>query len=350
MNNILTISKREVSRLRSRFKGSSRPVLLLVLAGSFLISYLAFWQGAVLGKGIYRVGVSPDGPYIQDSRFDMIVIARSPGYSMLADQMIDVYIDGDQVAYRDEPRSLYAAGALRIYLEKQELARIKEEHAVYGLDRAFPLRIEVNYLPAPGADAWTALTGQGTSFAELIDELTSGPLETAGVDSGADQPSPDAPQLWPQSQPVPSETDSAVLERIRETEGGGRRPGIEMEFASGKEIIVPSLMSPSIPFAQVVVAFLYVLPISFVSVFFTSSFMDEKIDRRITILLSAPLTTFEIIAGKMLPYLSFSLASVVIMIIALRGNLLLAMAIFIPVILFIFSIHHAGKNAKAIPK
>lgn len=55
--------------------------------------------------------------------------------------------------------------------------------------------------------------------------------------------------------------------------------------------------------------------------------------------MSAPVTPFQIIVGKMLPYMSFSLASVVIMTLVLGGNLLLAMVIFIPVILFIFSIY-----------
>jgi len=283
---------------------------MLILAGSFVISYLAFRQGDVWSNGLYRVGVSPGGPSIQDSRFSTIKLSRSAGYSTLGEKAIDVYIDGDQVAYRNDPRSLYAAGALKLYLEKQELARIKNG---YEIDRAFPLRIEVNYLPAP--------TGQGVSLSELVGALTSSPAEPAVAQS------------------TQSETDAAVMEQIQGMESGGRLPEIEMEFASDKEIIVPSLMSPPIPFAQVVIAFLYVLPISFVSVFFTTSFMDEKIDRRITVLMSAPVTPFEIIAGKMLPYVCFSLASVVVITLVLKGNLLLALAIFIPVILFIFSIY-----------
>lgn len=324
MGNILTIAKREVTRLRSRFGGSSRPAVLFILIGSFVISYLAFQRGTVLSKGMYRVGVSPDGPVILDSRFGTVTVARSPGYSMLDEKALDVYIDGDRVAHRNDARSLYAAGALKVYLEKQELTRIKDG---YEIDRAFPLRIEVNYLPAPAE--------QGVSLSELIDALTSGPAESAVADSGAGQTPSDAPQ--PPS--VQSKSDAAVMEQIREMESGGRLPKIEMEFASDKEIIIPSLMSPPIPFAQVVIAFLYVLPVSFVSVFFTSSFMDEKIDRRIIVLMSAPVTPFQIIVGKMLPYVSFSLVSVVVMTLVLRGNLLLALAIFVPVIFFIFAIY-----------
>ncbi len=322
MDNILTIAKREIGRLRSRFRGGSRPVVILILAGVSVISYLAFRQGTVFSKGMYRVGVSADGPYIQDSRFDTVTVARSPGYSMLEKKAIDVYIDGAEVIHRSDTRSRYAAGALKAYLEKQELARIKEQ---YEIDRAFPLRVEVNYIE-------NVTITQGTALLDLADALTSSPLEPAGAASGA-------VDAGAQRARHESNTDSAVREQIRELERGSRLPEIEMEFTSDKEIIVPSLMSPPIPFAQVIIAFLYVLPVSSVSVFFTSSFMNEKIDRRITVLMSAPVTPFQIIVGKMLPYMSFSLASVVIMTLALGGNLLLAMAIFIPVILFIFSIY-----------
>jgi len=327
MGNILTIAKREIKRLRSRFRGGLRLAVALILAGAFVISYLAFRQGVVLGQGMYRVGISPHGPVIRDSRFRTVVIDRSAGYLMLGERAIDAYVDGDTVASRSDARSLYAAGALKQYLEKYELARIEGE---YEIDRAFPLRVEVNYLPTPTE---SGLATQETSLSELVDAWTSGPPEPAGVD----QTMPGEPV----SQPVESvdDTDSAVREQIRELGSGGGLPRIEMEFIADKEIIVPSLMSPPIPFAQVIIAFLYILPITFVSVFFISSFMDEKTDRRITVLMSAPVTSFQIIAGKMLPYIGFSLASVIVITLFLKGNLLLAMAILTPVILFIFSIY-----------
>lgn len=257
MNNVLTIARREVTRLRTRFKGSSRPVVTLVLAGSILIAYLAFRQGTTQGKGLYRVGLSPNGPDIQDSRFDTITVDRSTGSAMLEAHQIDVYIDGTQVVHTQEEKSLHATGALKIYLETYELARIEQE---YEPEIGFPLRVEVNRFPV---------------------DLSRG----------------------------------------------------------GQEIIIPSLMAPPLPLAQVVSVSLYLLPVFFVSVFFTSGFMDEKVDRRITVLMSAPVTPFQIIAGKMLPYMAFALVSVVVTTLLLKGNPLLAMAIFAPIVLFTFSIY-----------
>ena len=109
--------------------------------------------------------------------------------------------------------------------------------------------------------------------------------------------------------------------------------------AKPEQIIIPSLTPPPGPFAQVLIALIYVLPITFISIFFTSSFMDEKINRRLTILLSTPITPFQIILGKMLPYASFALVSITLIALSTKANLPLTLAIFAPTTLFVFAIY-----------
>lgn len=106
-----------------------------------------------------------------------------------------------------------------------------------------------------------------------------------------------------------------------------------------EEIIIPSLTPPPAPFTQVLIGMLYIIPITFISIFFTTSFMDEKVNRRLTILLSAPITPFQIILGKMLPYAVFALGATVVIAILTQADALLALAIFAPTILFIFAIY-----------
>lgn len=111
------------------------------------------------------------------------------------------------------------------------------------------------------------------------------------------------------------------------------------ENARPEEIIIPSLTPPPAPFAQVLVAMIYIMPITFISIFFTTSFMDEKVNRRLTILLSAPITPFQIVMGKMLPYAIFALFTTALIAYFTNVNVLLALAIFAPTILFIFAIY-----------
>jgi len=109
--------------------------------------------------------------------------------------------------------------------------------------------------------------------------------------------------------------------------------------AKPEEVIIPSLTPPPAPFAQVLITLIYIMPITFISIFFTSSFMDEKINRRLTILLSAPITPFQIILGKMLPYTIFALSTTTLIAVLTKANVPLTLAIFAPTTLFIFAIY-----------
>jgi len=126
----------------------------------------------------------------------------------------------------------------------------------------------------------------------------------------------------------------SASQALGQNEAGGTASASRPE-----EIIIPSLTPPPLPFAQVLVAMLYILPITFISIFFTSSFMDEKINRRLTVLLSAPVTPFQVILGKMLPYAIFALSAITMIAIITRGNVMLTIAIFVPTTLFVFAIY-----------
>ena len=120
---------------------------------------------------------------------------------------------------------------------------------------------------------------------------------------------------------------------------GNLQGGETAPVAKPEEVIIPSLTPPPAPFTQVLVALIYILPITFISIFFTSSFMDEKVNRRLTILLSAPITPFQIILGKMLPYAIFSLVTTTLIAALTKADIPLALAIFAPTTLFIFAIY-----------
>jgi ABC-type Na+ efflux pump permease subunit len=312
MKPILTIAKREVNRLRSRFRGRSQPLTLIILAGALLLSFLAFRNVPGPGAGLYRVGVSPDGPRIQDSRFSTLVVDRPEGDALLKRGAVDVYVDGNQVVARQDAKSQYAVGALKKYLENQELERISKD---YDLAQAFPLRVEVNY---------TAQSQVG-AIANLVNASRPSTAATGG------------PSI--QAAPTPNGSDAAVRQQIKEAESGGGISQLKIEPPAATQILVPSLSNPPLPFGQVMLAFLYILPVSFISVFFTSSFMDEKTNRRLVLLFSAPVTPFQIIIGKLLPYAGFSVVVVSGVAWVTGGSVPLALAIFAPAMLFIFAIY-----------
>ncbi|MCB9006123.1 MAG: ABC transporter permease [Ardenticatenaceae bacterium] len=287
-NLIISIARRELFRVRSRFHGNARSMLLVVFLVTASLSYLAWQKGATVQMGVYRVGVSPNGPVLADGRFITTTLDPISGFEQLRLGQQDLYIEADRIVARDDDRSQYALGAAKQYLTEQELIRLSES---YPPEQAFPLRIMV----------------QDMSVADVV---------AAGGGSVEEE----------------AEGETAV-------QNGLANMGLADFDLVGEDVFVPSLSEPPIPFTQVIIAFLYVMPIAFVNIFFTSSFMGEKLDKRLSVLLSTPARPIEIILGKMLPYLTFSLISVVVMTLILGGNVGAALLIFIPVILFMFAVY-----------
>ncbi len=286
---IFSIARRELFRVRSRFQGGARSMLVVVFLVAAGLSYLAWQQGATVQMGVYRIGISPNSPVLADGRFITTVLEPSAGFEQLRLGQQDLYVEAERVVAREDDRSQYALGAVKQYLAEQELIRLSES---FSPEEAFPLRIAV-------ADGSVAAAVANGGMSEGNEEETAVAIQEGLAANG----------------------DLAQFDLV------------------GNDVYIPSLSEPPLPFSQVIIAFLYVMPIAFISIFFTSSFMNEKLGKRLSVLLSSPAQPIEIILGKMLPYLSFSFLSVVVMTLILGGNILLALLIFVPVILFMFAIY-----------
>ncbi|MFP3975486.1 MAG: ABC transporter permease [Chloroflexota bacterium] len=365
MRSTLLISKREITRLRTRFTGKSRIGLVAIILLAAVLSYTIYNQDFGLSRDLYTVGVSPGAPSITGEQFNVISVEPDKGHAMLSEKRIDVYIGKTTVFSREDERSKQAVGALKKYLEKEELVRIAQTH---DIDEAFPLRIEVRHSPV-AAEARDNATR--ASLSDILDSGTGASTSTSASSSTSEsRSSPAAGQevegesSSPQSSPVKGEdtspngesapsleqetegnlpdemtaADQAVQAQLEEYTHGSSMPEFQAEFARDEEIIVPSLSQPPMPLAQVLIAFFYIIPTFIVSVFFTSSFMEEKIGRKLLVLLSSPVTPFQIILGKMLPYIGYSLVAIVAITLILGGEVFLSLAIFTPVILFVLSV------------
>jgi ABC-type Na+ efflux pump permease subunit len=259
MKAIFAIAGRELTRLRIRFAGRAKTLMLILFVGAGLLSFAAYQRQTIRGQNLYTIGVSPTAPAIRDPRFRVLTLSEEQGHRYLEQGQIDCYVNDVSVIQGDTRKASFASGALRLYLEELELTRISN---AYSPAQAFPLRVNVRSFP--------------------IDEATATP------------------------------------------------PG---------QTFIPSLMETELPFARVVTTTLYLFPIFLVSLFFTGGFMEEKIDRRISVLLSAPVSTLQIILGKVTPYFAFAVFSVMGIALVLDGPILMIFASFIPVILFVLSVY-----------
>ncbi len=342
MNIILTIAKWEVLRLRSRFGGKSRIVIFPVLLLALVLSLTIYHQDFSPGKGIYTIGIESGSLIVQDSRFNTITLNAIEGKEQLRTGSIDLYLYDNKVLMRNDDRSQYAAGALKKYLENLELNRIAGQYAV---SQAFPLRIKISYLNSPDASAGKAaeISPFTSPEPQVVESVPQSPDQNC-IDGYFESTTADSPSTsgypMPEVQPEqPSANDLIISSQLGKWQSGGKLPEFKAQFTSENEVIIPSLMMPPMPLAQVILAFLYVIPMFFISVFFTSSFTEEKVNRKLVILLSSPVTRLQVILGKMLPYYVYSLLVITGVTIFLKGNVLLALAIFFPVMLFVFSVY-----------
>ena len=303
--------------------------MLLVMLTALVVAFLASQHGISFSDGIYVIGASPDAPEIGDSRVAVDIMSYADGMSKLQSGDIDAYLNGMNIVYRDDDQSKYAVEALQQYFESIELRRIARE---YDLNRSFPLRVQVQVLNLLQEN----ISSSGLSG--LIEEPTAVPSATPSS-APTYQPTPVETTTSPSVAPTdntPGDSDADIWDDIDDMDGA---PGVSMGFIRSGDTLIPSLMEPPLPLAQIMVSFLYIVPLFFIGIFFTGSFMDEKVSRRLNVLMSSPVTPLDVIMGKLLPYLVLSLAAAFIISLAMGGDLLLTLAIMLPVILFVFAIY-----------
>ena len=319
-NCILTMAKWEFYRLKLRFSGRSRFVVLAIVLLAIITSYLVYHQGMVVGKELYTVGVSPESPAITDPRFKVVRLDRDSSRTLLSQRVIDVYLDGKTIISRSDERSQYVSGTLRKHLARQELFSIARR---YDLNRAFPLRVEVVTLETPESHLTAGTEPPPAPVAE-----PEGPSSTSEP-----APSPGPPAA---GSPTAEINDAEVRQQLDVFESGGLLK-VKEALLSKPDVIVPSLTPMPLPLAQVTLVFSYVLPLLLSGVFFASSITEERVNRKLTVLLSAPVSKLQVILGKMFPYLVYSWLAVAVITLIMGGKVWLSLAIFTPVTLLILA-------------
>jgi ABC-type Na+ efflux pump permease subunit len=157
---------------------------------------------------------------------------------------------------------------------------------------AFPVVVNLRYvsrgsgpLPGGGGGGGTDGTGGGGGGSD-------GPAAGSGADDEADDP-------------------------LAVPDVGGGTAGL---FGGGAGSGSPADISPPFPFASLILAFAFLVPMNFVVQAYGSSMLEERIGRRGELLLVTPASPGEIVAGKTLPYLGAMVALVVAVAVLVGGG------------------------------
>jgi len=319
---VLRIARWETSRTAGTT--SRRTFVVAAVAVAVAVGALvgpAAVGGVGLSDGVYRVGVAEDSPYRQVVEEHPELAAGSPTETAYESGQVDVLVvDGTVVRPPiSDTKRRAAYDTLRSAVEAYNDDRLRE--AVRSdraePERAFPVGVRLRYErravtgsgPGDGNDGGPASDGDGGSGGRV----GGGSGGRVGGGSGAGTGA-----------------------------GGGGPLGVPALGGGGGDTAgSPSEISPPFPFASLVLAFLFVVPMNFVVQSYGSTIMEERIDRRGELLLVSPVSPAEIVAGKTLPYL-LALVGVSVGVAALVGGGPLSVAAVVPVALVFLSATFVG--------
>ena len=282
-------------------------VLLVALVGP-----LAALTGVGLEDGLYRVGVDEDSPYHEVvSADETFVVVEEADETALEDGSVELLIADGALRQVDTDKGGAAREAFRDAVTRYNEQQLKQEP---NRTAAFPVDVTLEFREQSGiAELIGAGTGDGSNDDRADDSGggTDGSGDGAGgeSDDGTDGAGGGDDRTGGSDSTGGDETggtdgpDNGVDVDDSTDDGNGGPLGDAAAPLSGNAITgSPAQLDAPFPFQSLVLAFLFIVPLNFLIQIYGSTILSERLNRRGELLLVAPVTRNDIIAGKTLPY------------------------------------------------
>ncbi|KAB1198878.1 MULTISPECIES: ABC transporter permease [Haloferax] len=328
------IAQWEVSRSAGTV---DRKTIALGLIGALVavaIAAGAVGSGVAIDQDLYRVGIDSDSAYY-DAVEQSSVLEPRP----LSDPNVEIVVSNTHVSVKETQTSRAAYQAFREAVQsynERQMAREPNQSA------AFPVVVDLQYrergaLVPPGSRV-DGGSGDGTGVGGGSDAVggsgdSSGTTGTVGTDSSSGASDGDGS--------VGSGADSTAVASADDSSLGASSLGGMAGIFGGDTSGSPASISPPFPFASLVLAFAFLVPMNFVIQAYGSSILNERVNRRGELLLVAPIAPGDIVAGKTLPYLA-GMVGITVVIAAAIGGGPVSVAAVIPIGLLFLSSTFVG--------
>ena len=302
---LLRIAWWEVTRNAGGIDRRTLAVAFVILALFGLVTPLLLNGGVGLDDGLYRVGIDESSPYYPVVADDETFVVR-PGADRadLRNGDVELLFEGATVQFRDNPKSLAAYGELRGTVERfnNEQLRLEENGTA-----AFPVSVLLEYRQRGGVgdsprieddDAGDGAASDGTGPDDDGEVDDAGPGDDPGSGDGEETDGTGDPTDGGGSGTGGTGDRGPSLGG----DSGGGLGGISGPLSDDQVSGSPADISPPFPFQSLVLAFLFVIPLNFLIQAYGSAILSERINRRGELLLVSPVSRFDIIGGKTLPY------------------------------------------------
>jgi ABC-type Na+ efflux pump permease subunit len=295
-------------------------VSLLVAAGVVGTVVATGAGGLALDEGVYRVGVDDDSAYHEVVTERPALTAVPPG---AADADLRVLSEGRvRPAAGQKGEAALAEFRAAVQAHNDRLLAAETNQSA-----AFPVLVDLRY-ESRGSVGSTVAGGGGTDGSGG-DGTDTRPTETGGADDSTD-------------------TGGGGVDTGDGDDGGAVGvPGLGGSLVSGGDSGSPADIEPPFPFESLVLAFAFLVPMNFVVQAYGSTILDERIGRRGELLLVAPVTPGDIVAGKTAPYLFGMVAVTTGIAFAIGGGLLSVVAVVPVALLFLAATFTAGMFARS---
>ncbi len=260
----------------------TRTVVIVVVAAVLVggLGPVVATDDLSLDDGLYRVSVSDESPYYPVAASDD-TFAIVPGADRAAVRGgdVDVVIQGRELYPADRPKGLAALAEFRDSVRQYNERQLREEP---NETAAFPVVVTLTYRPQTNPQIGPGGDGSGADGGASDGTAGDGTGDTSG-----DEPA--------------ASGDGADPDEIA---GGDALGGLGAGLADDESTTTgsPASIEPPFPFRSLILAFLFVIPLNFLIQAYGSTILSERINRRGELLLVAPVSRIDIIAGKTLPY------------------------------------------------
>ena len=276
--------------------------------------------GLTLDEGVYRVAVDDDSPYHEVVTERPALTASPPGAD---DADLRVLADGRvRPASGQKGQAALAEFRSAVQAHNDRLLRGEPNQSA-----AFPVLVDLQY------ERRTAVGGTSAGVGSTDAAAGDGGDATGATDTSVSESTATA--------------DPAV--GSGETDDGGSLgvPGVGGGLVSGGDSGSPADIDPPFPFESLILAFAFLVPMNFVVQAYGSTILDERIGRRGELLLVAPVTPGDIVAGKTAPYLLGMVAVTTGIAVVIGGGLLSVVAVVPVALLFLAATFTAGMFARS---
>jgi len=275
---------------------------LLLVAGTVVGAGLAAGVATLdVDRDVYRVGVDARSPYADAVETAPALTPVDPDRAELGSTVELVVRSSDDrvvVDAVDTPKGEAAAASFREAVEDHNERRMAAEE---NRTAAFPITVTLRYVSRSSTVPDGTVLGDDTGEGDATGNAEPGTEDS--IDGGAEGPA-----------------DAVGGDSNGESDGFAV-PSIGAGGAFGSDAVgSPGSITPPFPFASLVLAFVFLVPMNFLIQAYGSSILNERINRRGELLLVAPIEPADVVAGKTLPYVVAAVAVTTVIALGVGGG------------------------------